>query len=121
VGGLTRAATERRLDPVEVARHGHLEIRRFAGDCMNGDSTGLEQGGLIGPGLGAIRRELAERATKQSAAHALGRLRGSQFVTIDGRGNDAVLHALDRFGDRDNRDGGTAARGCLEDRSDQRG
>ena len=39
----------------EIVGHGHLEIARVAGDGMDGDCTGLEQGGLIGPGPGGRR------------------------------------------------------------------
>ena len=52
-----RPATERRLDPGQVAGQRHLEVGGIAGDCMDGNCTGLQQGGLIGPGLGAARRE----------------------------------------------------------------
>ena len=43
-----RPAERARGRPCEVLGHGHLEVRRFAGDRMDGDSSGLEQGGLIG-------------------------------------------------------------------------
>ena len=50
-----RSPRQRGLRPVEIGGHGHLEIGRFAGECMNGDFTGLQQGGLVGPGLRPAR------------------------------------------------------------------
>ena len=36
-------------DASEVGGHGHLEIGGIAGNDMDGDSTGLQEGGLVGP------------------------------------------------------------------------
>ena len=40
---------ERGGDPGEVRGHGHLEIDGIAGNDMDRNATGLEQGGLVGP------------------------------------------------------------------------
>ena len=42
----------RRLDAGKIGGQRHLEIRGIAGDDMDRDSTGLQQGGLVGPRLG---------------------------------------------------------------------
>ena len=38
----------------EIGGHGHLEVDRIAGNDMDRDSTGLEQGGLVGPRPSAL-------------------------------------------------------------------
>ena len=63
---------ERGLDAAQVGGQGHLEVARVAGDGMNRDATGLQQGGLIGPRLRAVRREAREGARSRPGATPCG-------------------------------------------------
>ena len=63
--GRVGSAPSRLGDPIQVGGHGHLEVGRVAGDDMDGDSTGLQERGLIGPGPvgGARDRRSASRSS----------------------------------------------------------
>ena len=54
--GACRAARRPRA---RSAGSGHLEVARLAGDDMDRDATGLQQRGLVGPGLGPVGRVAA--------------------------------------------------------------
>ena len=99
-----RATGEGRLDPTEVGRQRHLEVARISGDDMDRDSTGLEQGGLVGPRLGAVGRESLVRRAQQAAPDALRRLGGAERLAVDGRPDDRPVDALEGLGDRQDRD-----------------
>jgi hypothetical protein len=88
----------------EVGRHGHLEVVRVAGKHMDGDGTGLEQGGLVGPAA-CPRRLARQRGTKEIAADALRGLGHHELVAVDGRHHQVALDPLDGLGHRDGRDG----------------
>ena len=45
----------------------HLEVGRVAGDDMDGDATGLQQGGLVGPGRRSVGRERGRGASRRTA------------------------------------------------------
>ncbi len=81
---------ERRLDPPEIVGQGHLEVGRFAGDRMDRDSTGLEQGGLVGPRPWPGGREGRVRGGQHVAPDPLGRLRGGEPGAVHGLHDAAV-------------------------------
>ena len=84
----------------------HLEVGGIAGDDMDGDSTGLQEGGLVGPGpsVGGRRREAPARQDR--APDALRRLRrdqpGRSTVAVD----PLAVDPLEGLGDRHDRDRG---------------
>ena len=55
-----------------------LEVRRLALDRMNGDSPGLQEGGLVREGLGALRREPLHASSSSPRRGTLRGLRGGQ-------------------------------------------
>ena len=63
---------ERLFDAAQVVGQRHLEVRGFTGDRMNGDSTGLEQGGLVGELRRAVGRVRRPGIEQQAATRALG-------------------------------------------------
>ena len=66
-GAPDRAAASARS---QVVGHGHLEVGRLAGDGMDRDSTGLQQGGLVG-----VLRGAGRAGTVAAAPLAAGRSR----------------------------------------------
>ena len=59
-------STEQRGRPLQIGGDRHLEVGGIAGDDMDGNSTGLQQGGLVGPG--PVRGDIAgQRAAKESS------------------------------------------------------
>jgi len=75
----------------QVGRECHLEIAWIAGDHMDRDATGFEQGGLIGEGLRAARGEPAIRLAQEIAPDALGGLGGAEIGPVDRLGDAARL------------------------------
>ena len=76
----TAAGRERLLGAAQVVGQRHLDVRGFAGDRMDGDSTGLEQGGLVGELRGVVGREAPSRrraAGRGARPAASGRRRAS--------------------------------------------
>ena len=68
---------QQRGRPLQIGGDRHLEVGRIAGDDMNSDFTGLQQGGLIGPR--PVGGDIAgQRAAKDRAADALRGLCGGQ-------------------------------------------
>ena len=98
-------AGQQRLGPTKVGGQRHLEIARVTGNDMDGDSTGLQQGGLIGPGLGRVRRESVIGRAQEAVPDALGRLRGDELGAVDGRDDDLAIDPLDGLGHGHDRDG----------------
>ena len=104
--GQRDAATRRRS-----AGQRHLEVAGIAGDDMDGDATGLQQRGLVGPGLGPVRREARVGRAQQPAPDALRglgrreRRRGRRSPTT--RPPSTPLEGL---GDRHDRDRGAVRR-----------
>ena len=99
------APATHRVDPAQVGGLGHLDVGRVAGDDMDRDSTGLQERGLVGPRLGAVRRELLV------GTRAGGRARtpcGVCAVTRSERSTVAATSVaadpLDGLGDRHDRD-----------------
>ena len=84
----------------EVGGQRHLEIARVAGDDMDGDGTGLEQRGLIGPGLRSVGRVALERGAEHAGPDALRRLRRGQPVAVDGPDDPTAVDPLQGLGDR---------------------
>jgi hypothetical protein len=82
---------------------------------MNGDSTGLEQGGLIGELAGWVTGLVPEGALKGAERGALRRLGSGKLGPIERVGDSpGAVDPLDRLGDRDRGDG----RAELPDRQD---
>src|SRR4029078_7229639 len=52
-----RGRAERDSRVTEIRREGHLDVAWIAGDSMDSDATGFEQGGFVGEGVRSIRRE----------------------------------------------------------------
>ena len=104
--GAAGASDDGLLDPREIRGYGHLEVGRFAGENMNGNSTGLEQRGLVGPGLGSARRETLERRSEERGSGALRRLGRGQAGPVDGLDDHVAGDTLERLGDRQHRDRG---------------
>ena len=93
------------LHPRQVVGQGHLEVRWFAGNRMDRDGTGLQQGGLVGEGGRQIRREPLPGVEQQAPAGTLGRLRGGEAGALDGLDDAIAVHALERLRDREHREG----------------
>ena len=94
---------KRRLDPAQVVGQRHLEVRGCTGDRMDGDSTGLEQGGLVGELGRTVGRERGPRVQEQAPPGALRRLGGGQRLARDRRLDPPVVHPLERLGDGEHR------------------
>ncbi len=86
---------------------------------MHGDSTGLQQGGLVRPGLRTVRRMTGQRLAQHIRPNALRGLRRAQRGAVEGRADPAAVDPLDRLDDRHDRDGGAVLRGGTGDRADQ--
>jgi hypothetical protein len=114
------AAVEHRSGAFEIDWHRHLEVGRFATDRMDGDSTSLQQGGLIGPGFGAVGRVGGVGALQQAAPHALRSLSRRDVGSIDGRTNPIASQPLERLAHREHRDRGAVAGGRFRHRPNQR-
>ena len=113
---------ERLFDPAQVVGQRHLEVRGFAGDRMDGDSTGLEQGGLVGELARAVRRERRPRVEQEPAPRALRRLgrRAAPTRSTVPR-TTPVPHPLERLGDGQDRERRAVARDRVGDGLHERG
>ena len=106
--------------PIEIAGERHLEVAWIAGDDMDLDATGFEEGGLVGERVGAVGREAPIRLAQDVAADALWRLCRAQVAPVDGASNDARLDPLDRLRDGNDGDGCPMLRDGRRDGADQR-
>jgi 2-C-methyl-D-erythritol 4-phosphate cytidylyltransferase/2-C-methyl-D-erythritol 2,4-cyclodiphosphate synthase len=97
--------------PFEIEGNGHFQVRRFAADRMDRDSTGLQQRGFIGPGLGAVRRVLGVCPFQEAAADALRRLGGYYATPVDCGPHAIAVEPLERLRDGYDRDRGPVAAG----------
>ena len=93
----------------EIGGHGHLEIGGIAGNDMDGDSTGLQEGGLIGPRPSPASAD-GERRAQEAAPDALRGLGRRQPGAIDGRRDHVAVDPLEGLGHRHDRDGRAVAR-----------
>jgi len=102
-----RASADGRRDAAEIVGQRHLEIALGTGNGMDGQSTGLEQGGLIGERLRPVGRERPIGPTEDVGPDALRCLRGAEVGAIP-RADDRPVgrEALDRVPDRHDRDRG---------------
>ena len=112
---------ERRRRPGEIRGQGHLEVARVTGDDMDRDGTGLQQGGLVGPGLGPVGRDTVVGRAEEAAPDALRGLRRREAGAIDRRDDAVPVDPLQRLGDGHDRDGRAVPRGRLGDGVDQPG
>ena len=89
---------ERPLCAAQVVGQRHLDVRGFAGDRMDGDSTGLEQRGLIGELRGILRRIRGPGVEQQAATRALRRLGDGHRRSVHGLEHQAVRNPLEGLG-----------------------
>ena len=83
--GRCRPFAEQERRASQVGGHRHLEVVRIAGDDMDRDGTGLEQGGLVRPRLRPVGREspIRRRAGRPAARPAAsGRRRAPVRSTV---------------------------------------
>jgi hypothetical protein len=71
---------------------------------MNVDSTGLEQGPLVGPAVRAICREAPKGVEQQGPPDPLRRLRNRELGSIDRLRDSAIDNALHGLDDRQDGD-----------------
>ena len=94
----------------EVRGDGHLEVARIARDDMDGDSTGLQQRGLVGPVSSRRPRRRGQRGAQQLPADALRRLRGAERGPVEGLADQVAGQPLDGLDDGHDRDRRPVAR-----------
>ena len=102
-------SVEKGSGAIEVEWNCHFEVGRFAADCMDRDSTGLQQRGFVCPGLGAVRRVLRVGPFQETAADTLRRLGGHYAAPVDGNPNATAVEPLESLRDGHDRDRGPVA------------
>ena len=99
------SGASRVADAGEIGGHGHLEVGRVAGDDVDGDSTGLQQGGLIGPGPGGGDRGRRRPSRSRPRRTPWGVWAAPSVGPVHGRDDAVAVDALDGLDDRHDRDG----------------
>ena len=110
---------EHRFDPAQVGGLGHLEVARVSGNDMDRDSTGLQEGGFVGPCLRAVGRIELVGTGQETGTDALRGLGRHQVGAVDGLGDQLVRHPLDGLGDGHDRDRRPVQLDSPRDRFDQ--
>ena len=88
---------------------------------MDGDSTSLQQGSLIGPGFGSGRRVRGVGPLQQAAPDPLRSLGRHHIRAIDRRADQLAVQTLESLADCQDRDGRPISGRCFRHRTDERG
>ena len=100
-----RTPGERGSHPRQIVGHGHLEVSGVTGDDMDGNGTGLQQGGFIGPGRRAGGWEPLERRLEEVDPCPLRRLRGDEVGPVHGGLDPVAADPFERVRHRHHGDG----------------